>query len=113
MLTNARQQIARALTGCCVVLLLTGALSVVQGTVTPQWMGTHCPQGHAQNGQHNHSHCTWHCGGFDIQAGGGRGETSTGSHVGRVWSFGHIPQPDAVLHGEFPPRGPPDILQAL
>lgn len=107
MLTKTRQHISRVLTGCCALLWLTGSLSIVQGHLTQQWTAPHCPQGQTQNSQQHHNHCAWHCGGFDIQSGGGRGEGSTGSHVSRVWSLGVILLQDAALDGEFPPRGPP------
>jgi hypothetical protein len=77
-----------------------------------QWMGTHCPQGHAQNGQHNHSHCTWHCGWLDIQSGSGREADSIDMHVTRVWSLCNIPLQTTTLDGEYSPRGPPSkVLQ--
>jgi hypothetical protein len=107
MLTKMRQQISRTLSGCCAVLWLAGSLSIAQGSLTTQWAGTHCPQGQAQNGQHSHNHCAWHCGGLDIQGGGGPGELSTDIQVSLAWSLGAIPLQDAVPYGEFPPRGPP------
>ena len=114
MLTKTRQQVSRMLSGCCAVLWLTGFLSVGQGDLTTQWTAPHCPSGQTQNGQHSHSHCAWHCGGFDIQGGGGRGEIFTDIHVSRVWSLGVIPLQDAVSDGEFPPRGPPQgVLQTV
>lgn len=70
-----------------------------------QW--AHCPSGQAQNGQHSYNHCAWHCGGLDVQAGGGRGKFSADIHVARVWSIGHLSLQHAVLDNEFPPRGPP------
>ncbi|MEK9141578.1 MAG: hypothetical protein AAB308_11045 [Nitrospirota bacterium] len=102
-----RQQVSRMLSGCWAVLWLTGSLSVAQGNLTPQWTAPHCPQGQTQNGQHSHNHCAWHCGGLDIQIGGGRGEIPIDIHVSCVWSLGVIPRQDAALDGEFPPRGPP------
>ncbi|MBS0181543.1 MAG: hypothetical protein JSS39_04025 [Nitrospira sp.] len=110
MLTKNRQQVSRALTVCCTVLWLTGSLSVAQGNLTAQWTGTHCPKGQTQNSQHSHNHCTWHCGGLDIQGGGGRDEISTDIRLSRVWSLRVIPLQDAVIDGEFPPRGPPQII---
>lgn len=107
MLRKMRQEVSRALTGCCAVLWLTGFLSVGQGNLALQLAAHHCPQGQAQNGQQSHSHCAWHCGGFDIQSGSGRGEVPTDTQVSRVWSLGDIPFQDAAVDGEFPPRGPP------
>jgi hypothetical protein len=107
MLMKTRQQVSRVLTGCCAVFWLIGPLSVAQGNLTTQWMGTQCPQGQTQSGQHSHSHCMWHCGGLDIQSGGVRGETTTNIHVSPVWSLGDAPLEQAALDGEFPPRGPP------
>lgn len=107
MVTKTQQQVSRALIGYCSVLWLSGSLLVAQGNLTAQWTGTHCPNGQAQSSQHSHSHCTWHCGGLDIQSGGGRGVSSTINYVSRVWSLGVIPLPDAALDDEFPPRGPP------
>lgn len=111
MLTKTRQQVSRMLSGCCAVLWLTGSLSVAQGNLAPQWAAPHCPQGQTQNSQQSHNHCAWHCGGLDIQGGGGQGEVSADLHVSRVWSLGDIPRQDAALDGEFPPRGPPVSLQ--
>jgi hypothetical protein len=107
MLTKMRQQIYRALTGCCTVLWLAGSLSISQANLMPQWTAAHCPQGQAQNGQHSHNHCAWHCGGFDIQGVGGAGDPSSDIQVSLTWSLGDIPLLDAVPDGEFPPRGPP------
>ena len=107
MLTNTRQHISRVLTGCWAVLWLTGSLSVAQGNLTTQWTVPHCPQGQTQNSQQNHNHCAWHCGGLDIQGGGGRGDISIDSPVSRVWSLGHILRQESVPDREFPPRGPP------
>lgn len=67
----------------------------------------HCPNGQAQNSQHGHNHCTWHCGGIDIQSGSGRGEVSTDTEVGWVRSLGDIRFQDVAPDSEFPPRGPP------
>jgi hypothetical protein len=111
MLTKTRQQVSRALTGCCAVLWLTGSLSVGQGNLMPQWAAPHCPSGQAQNGQHSHNHYAWHCGGLDIQGVDGQGTISADTHVSRVWSLGVIPRQDAVSDGEFPPRGPPVTLE--
>jgi hypothetical protein len=30
--------------------------------------------------------------------------------MSRVWSLGDIPLQDADLNGEFPPRGPPQVV---
>jgi hypothetical protein len=30
--------------------------------------------------------------------------------VSRVWTLGVMPLQDAVLDGEFPPRGPPRVI---
>lgn len=109
MLRKMRQEIARALTGCCAVLWLTGFLSVGQGNLTPQWTAPHCPSGQTQNSQSNHSHCAWHCVGLDIQSGGGRCEITADGHVSLVWSLGTIPLQDAAVDGQFPPRGPPPV----
>jgi hypothetical protein len=108
MLRKMRQEVSRTLTGCWVVLWLTGFLSVGQGNLTTQWAAPHCPSGQAQSGQQSHNHCAWHCGGFDIQNGGGRCEIAADIQVSRVWSLGSFPIQDAVLNGEFPPRGPPN-----
>lgn len=107
MLKNMRQHVSRMLTGCCVVLWLTGFLSVGQGNLTAQWAAPHCPSGQTQNGHQSHNHCAWHCGGFDIQSGGGRSETTADVQVSLVWSLGSIPLQDAVVDDQFPPRGPP------
>jgi len=110
MLTKTRQQVFRALAGYCVVLWLTGFLSVAQGNLISQWTMPHCPQGQTQNSQHSHNHCAWHCAGLDIQGGAGRGEIFTDIHVSRVWSLGGVPLLDTALDGEFPPRGPPQVI---
>jgi hypothetical protein len=110
MLMNTQQHVSRALTGCWVVLWLTGSLSVAQGNLTTPWTGTHCPPGQTQNSQHSHNHCAWHCGGLDIQSAEGRGAISTEIHVSRVWSLGGISLQETVPDGEFPPRGPPTVF---
>lgn len=98
---------SQVLAGCCAVLWLTGLVSVGQGNLMLHWTAPHCPQGHAQNSQHSHNHCAWHCGGVDIQNGGEHGETTADLHVSLVWSLGALPVQDAVAKGQFPPRGPP------
>ncbi|MBK9307720.1 MAG: hypothetical protein IPM58_11685 [Nitrospira sp.] len=105
-----RQQVSQALTGCCAVLWLTGFLSVGQGNLAAQWVAPHCPNGQAQHGQQSHNHCTWHCAGLDIQGGGGRGESTTDVQIDLVWSLGAISVQDAVVNGQFLPRGPPQVL---
>jgi len=109
MLTKMRQQVTRALSGCCALLWLTGSLSVAQGNLTTQWVAPHCPSGQTQNSQQSHNHCAWHCGSLDIQSGGGRSETAADVEVTLVWSLGAIPVQEAILDGQFPPRGPPQI----
>ncbi len=109
MLRKMRQEVSRTLTGCCAVLWLTGSLSVAQGNLTSQWTAPHCPSGQTQNGQQSHNHCAWHCGGLDIQSGGGRSETTADVQVSFVWRLGVIPVQDAVVDGQFPPRGPPHV----
>lgn len=106
-MTETRQQVSRMLSGCCALLWLIGSLSVAQGNLPIQWAAPHCPSGQTQNGQQSHNHCVWHCVGFDIQNGGGRGETSADLQVSLVWSLGTIPSQHAVSDGQFPPRGPP------
>jgi len=103
-------QFARVLAVCCAIFWLAGSLSITQGMLAPQWNQPHCPQGQTHSAQHSPSHCVWHCGGLDIQGGGGRGEAFTGIHVSHVWTLGVIPLQDAVLDGEFPPRGPPQVV---
>lgn len=110
MVTKTRQHISQVLTGCCAVLWLTGFLSVGQGDLATRWAAPHCPSGQAQNGHHSHNHCTWHCGGFDIQRSGGRGDTPTDVPVSLVWSLGVIPLREASVDGQFPPRGPPRVI---
>ncbi|MBX3305733.1 MAG: hypothetical protein KF751_06715 [Nitrospira sp.] len=105
-----RQEVSRILTGCCVLLWLTGSLSVGQGNLTAQWAAPHCPSGQAQHSQQGHNHCVWHCSGFDIQNSGGRGETSADLQVGLVWSLGTIPLRHADVDGQYPPRGPPQAV---
>lgn len=92
------------------MLWLAGFLSVGQGNLTAQWVAPHCPSGQAQHSQQSHNHCTWHCAGLDMQGGGGRGETITDAQVSLVWSLGSAALVDAVVDGQFPPRGPPQIL---
>ena len=110
MLKTMRQRVSQALTGCCALLWLTGFLSVGQGNLTAQWTAPHCPSGQAQHGQQSHNHCAWHCGGFDIQSGGKRGETTANVQVSLVWSLGVIPLQVDVVNGQFPPRGPPGAI---
>ncbi|MBS0150068.1 MAG: hypothetical protein JSR31_03945 [Nitrospira sp.] len=110
MLTKARQYIARALTGCWVVLWLTGSLSIAQGSLLPQWNMPHCPQGQAQHSQQSHNHCAWHCGGLDVQSGNGQGEVSTDTQVSLVWNLGDSPYLDAAVDSDFLPRGPPQSV---
>lgn len=113
MLRKMRHQVSRALSGCCAVLWLTGLLSVGQGNLTTQWTMPHCPNGQAQNSQHGHNHCTWHCGGFDIQSGNGRGEVSTDIQVSWDRSLGDIRFQDVAPDSEFPPRGPPQAVHEI
>jgi hypothetical protein len=109
MLTKARPHISRALTGCWVVLWLTGSLSVAQGNLLPQWNMPHCPSGQAQHSQHNHNHCVWHCGGIDAQGTSERGGISADGLSLRVWALGAVPQQYAVIDAEVMLRGPPRL----
>lgn len=110
MLVFRQARLSRVSAGCCAALWLAGSLSIAQGNLAPQWTQPHCPQGQTHGSQHSHQHCVWHCGGLDIQGGGGRGEIFTDIHVSRVWSLGDIPLLDAGLADEFPPRGPPPVV---
>lgn len=110
---SKRKRFARALAACSAALWLAGSLSAALGNPTIQWPGTHCPQGPTQNSQQSDNHCAWHCGGLDIQDGGGRGDISADRLVSRIWSLGAIPLSDAALDGEFPPRGPPPVVRQI
>ncbi|HSA87299.1 MAG TPA: hypothetical protein VLE46_14045 [Nitrospira sp.] len=103
-------QLTRALGICCAIFGLAGSLSITQGMLAPHWNQPHCPQGQTHGAQHSPGHCAWHCGGLDIQGGDARGEIFTDIHVSRVWTLGVMPLQDAVLDGEFPPRGPPRVI---
>ncbi len=107
MVRKMRKEISRVLTGCWVVLWLTGSLSVAQGNLFPQWNMLHCPSGQAQHSQQSHNHCAWHCSGCDIQSSGGRGEISADLQVSLVWSLGTISLQRVIIDGQYPPRGPP------
>lgn len=110
MVRKMRKEISQVLTGCWVVLWLTGSLSVAQGNLLPQWNMPHCPSGQAQHSQQSHNHCAWHCSGFDIQSSGGRGETPADLQLGLVWSLGTIPFQHVDVDGQYPPRGPPQAI---
>lgn len=110
MVRKMRKEISRVLTGCWVVLWLTGSLSVAPGNLLPQWNMPHCPSGQAQHSQQSHNHCAWHCSGFDIQSSGGRGETPADLQLGLVWSLGTIPFQHVDVDGQYPPRGPPQAI---
>ncbi|WP_462076172.1 hypothetical protein [Nitrospira sp. CMX1] len=113
MVRKLRQTVSRALTGCCVVLWLTGFLSVGQGNLTTQWAVSHCPSGQAQNSQQSHNHCAWHCSGFDTQSGDERSESTADLQVSLVWNLGTIPPQHARIDGQFPPRGPPQCIPEI
>jgi hypothetical protein len=101
---------ARATACVCILLWVVGSVSLVYGSLTPQWTTPHCPQGQANSGQHSHSHCVWHCDGVDEQVATGRSGGSSATPNGYVSGhLGAIPLV-AVLSAGIVPRGPPQLL---
>lgn len=56
------QRFARPLAALCVALWLAGSVSITYGTLDPQGLIPHCPQGQSE---HTAYHCAWHCDAID------------------------------------------------
>jgi hypothetical protein len=107
---NHQGSLSRAIAGVCLVLWVAGSVSLVYGSLTPQWTTPHCPQGQAHGGHQQHNHCTWHCDGIDAQAAADRSGGGCAAPTGFVSGhFTAIPRV-AVLGAEIVPRGPPQFL---
>ena len=104
---NRRARFSRAIAGVCVVLWLTGSVSTLYGTRTPQWTTPHCPQSHSNSAQHTHGSCAWHCDSIDSQSFSGRSwwssVTPTGFLSGHLSAAAFAPN----LNGGVTSRGPP------
>lgn len=101
---------ARATACVCVLLWVIGSVSVVYGSLTPQWTAAHCPQGQTHSGQHSHSHCVWHCDGIDAQASTGRTGGSCAAPTGYVSGYLTAVPIVAGPSAGIVPRGPPQVL---
>ena len=107
-----RDQLLRAMAGCCVLFWLVGSLSLGQSSVADQWAKPHCPSGQAQSSPQSH-HCVWHCDGIDEQAVGGQGRTSSNLDSGTIrGEFVSIPHA-ALAYAQIAPRGPPGGISEL
>jgi hypothetical protein len=104
---NRRAGFSRAIAGLCVVLWLAGSVSTLYGSLTPQWTTPHCPQGQANSGQQNHSHCVWHCGGIDVQAATSRNPGNVADPAGYQTQAGVLSPKTLAYRMESVPRGPP------
>lgn len=104
-----RDQLSRAMAGCCALFWLVGSLSLGQGSFAEQWTKPHCPSGHAQHSHQTPHHCVWHCDGIDQQAVGGQRGSPTKLAVRNVWNgfaaFEHV----TGFHAQRIPRGPPSF----
>ena len=65
---SRRGRLSRAIAGVCVALWVTGSVSMLHGSLTPQWTTAHCPQSHSNSAQHTHGSCAWHCDGIESQS---------------------------------------------
>lgn len=106
---NRQVRGVRAIAVICVGLWLAGSMTVVQGTLAPQWTAPHCPEGQTQSSQHSHNHCAWHCDGIDTPVSTGRSGNSSPALAGYlIGSFIRTFFP-VTLSAGMPPRGPPQF----
>ncbi|MBH0190100.1 MAG: hypothetical protein HP493_14990 [Nitrospira sp.] len=99
----------RVIAVICIGLWLAGSVTVMQGTLAPQWTAPHCPEGQAQGSQQGHNHCAWHCDGIDTPLSTGRSGCSSPAPVGDlIGSFIRTPLSVASSSG-VAPRGPPQF----
>lgn len=110
---NGQMRCLRAISVICVGLWLAGSVTVVQGTLAPQWTAPHCPEGQAQGSQQGHNHCAWHCDGIDTPLSTGRSGSSSPAPVGDLaGSLTHMPFSVVLCEG-MAPRGPPRVAILL
>ncbi len=106
---NGQVRGVRAIAVICVGLWLAGSVTVVQGTLAPQWTAPHCPEGQTQSSQHNHNHCAWHCDGIDTPLSADRsGSSSPAPADSLVGSLTPLLRSFALSTG-MAPRGPPQF----
>jgi hypothetical protein len=104
---DGRASCVRAIVGIVIGLWLAGSVTVVQGTLAPQWTAPHCPEGQTESNQHGHNHCAWHCDGIDTPLSTGRSGSSSPAPTGYLVGFlTRTPLAIARIAGKAP-RGPP------
>lgn len=109
----SRDQLLRAMAGCCALFWLVGSLSLGQGSVADQLAKPHCPSGQAQHTPQSQHYCVWHCDGIDEQVAGGQGGISANLDSGTVrGEFVSIPYA-ALAYAQIVPRGPPGFINEL
>lgn len=107
---DRRARCFRAIAGLCVALWVVGSISVVYGSLAPQWTTPHCPQGQTHSGQQSHSHCVWHCDGIDTPSSSGRSWRPAITPTGFLHGdFTATIIGAAILQGGMAIRGPPQI----
>ena len=104
---NRRARCFRAIAGVCIVLWVAGSVSVVYGSLAPQWTTPHCPQSHSNAAHHTNGSCAWHCDGIDAQSSSGRSWRASVTPAGFL--SGHLSPTvsETILNGGTATRGPP------
>ena len=110
---SRRARFSRTIAGVCVALWLTGSVSMLYGSLTPQWTTPHCPQSHSHSTQPMHGACAWYCAGIDTQSDSSRPCASALTQTGFAGRSLSASFDFAIVDGRMPSRGPPIFMQNL
>ena len=108
-----RARFSRTIAGVCVALWLTGSVSMLYGSLTPQWTTPHCPQSHSHSTLPAHEACAWYCASIDTQSDSCPPWASTLTQAGFADRSLSASFDIAIVHGWMSPRGPPTFKQNL
>jgi len=104
---SRRGKLSRAVACVCVALWVSGSVSMLYGSLTPQWTTPHCPQSHSNSAHHTHSSCAWHCDGIETQSTSGRSWGPSIAPTGYLFGDSTDTICTAILQGGKVIRGPP------
>ncbi len=110
---SRRARFSRTIAGVCVALWLTGSVSMLYGSLTPQWTTPHCPQSHSHSTQPMHGACAWYCASIDTQSDSSRPCASALTQTGFAGRSLSASFDFAIVDGRMPSRGPPIFMQNL
>jgi hypothetical protein len=110
---GGRARFSRTIAGVCVALWVTGSVSMLYGSLTPQWTTPHCPQSHSHSTQPMHGACAWYCASIDTHSDSSRPWASAQTQAGFAGRSLSASLDIAIVYGWMSPRGPPIFMQNM